>query len=216
MAYSLISNAIKASEVKNGDSRYWQYSNNVISTEEFFNIYFRPYLNILKDCKHANKGCFSTCETSLGNMDGWSSVGGKNQFAGGWTPNLYYKVILTNGMGLAVTNVNVGNCAAIVVDLDGPKKGKGIMGEDVFYFKLCGDSPGAWSETGFNPGSECRQGVRNTHKNSSLDTLLTDTACYGGCNINATSANGRIPGEACSAVIIKNNYTIPGNYPIKF
>ena len=66
---------------------------------------------------------------------------------------------------------------------------------------------------GLMPGVECS--YSRTPDKVTMDELLNDANCNGGCNKNAILENGKGPGEACAAVIMKNGWKIPDNYPIK-
>lgn len=212
-SYSILNQAVLQSVSENEDYRNWDYSN----TERFVENYILPYLKTVKICGAYSRknGCFKSMPDG---MDGWMQLDGSYSYPNGHAPNEYYKFILENGMSVAI-KVAENSAAKFVVDVDGPTKGKGRLGEDVFFFQMLnGNQVSYWFIAKGNPlipGSECANGA--PHINQSVDTLLDGKKCKrGGCSLSSSNANGRAVGEACSAVIIKNNWKIPDNYPIRF
>ncbi len=211
-AYSLITQSIITSETVNGSFENWDYSANTD-----FDKYIFSHLKIAKNCGKRGKGCFKAIP-EVNNIDGWYSLDGTYHRGNSEVPSNFSKVILSNGMSLAV--MTSGNhIYRFVIDINGPQKGESIMGKDIFKFTLADGVTNAeasnWStDKGLRPGTECANG--STHKRATIDKLLNDPSCRGGCNKMATSANSRSIGEACSAVIMKNGWKIPDNYPIKF
>lgn len=211
-AYSLITQSIITSETVNGSFENWDYSANTD-----FDKYIFSHLKIAKNCGKRGKGCFKAIP-EVNNIDGWYSLDGTYLRGSSEGPSNFSKVILSNGMSLAV--MTSGNhIYRFVIDINGPQKGESIMGKDIFKFTLADGVTNAeasnWStDKGLRPGTECANG--STHKRATIDKLLNDPSCRGGCNKMATSANSRSIGEACSAVIMKNGWKIPDNYPIKF
>lgn len=217
-AYSILNQAVLESSVENGDYHYWDFSDTV----KFAETYIVPYLKTVKVCGTAisqtynyNSGCFKIMEDG---KDGWFQLNGSYSYPGGSGPSYYYKMLLVNGFSVGIF-CRDNAVAAIVVDIDGPKKGKSKLGDDIFYFQILnGNQRSGWfiaKGSPLIPGSECADGV--PHVNQSIEKLLDGNKCArGGCSLSSSNANGRSVGEACSAVIIKNSWEIPKGYPIKF
>lgn len=99
-------------------------------------------MKITKDCGNStNKDCFAA-NTALLKSDGTSAGDNVNALTA-------YKVVLADGASVAVNvdnntcTANVGSnvsqdlkevCGTVLVDIDGPSKGKGMHGLDVFEF----------------------------------------------------------------------------------
>lgn len=110
-AYSDISQALKLSEVSNGEFKNWEYTveTNEQSTLDFMNKYIVPYV---KNIKHCDSGKSRKCGMSV-------SSSGQNY-------------IFNNGVGFSIlAGINI----PILIDLNGPKK-PNIIGQDVFYFNI--------------------------------------------------------------------------------
>lgn len=217
-AYSILNQAILESSAENGDYHYWDFTNTV----KFAETYIVPYLKTVKVCGTAisqtykyNSGCFKIMED--GN-DGWLQLNNSYSYAGGFGPTYYYKMLLVNSISVGILCRDK-SVASIIVDIDGPEKGKSKLGDDVFYFQILnGNQISGWfiaKGSPLIPGSECADGA--PHINQSIDKLLDGSKCQrGGCSVSSGNGNGRNVGEACSAVIMKNGWEIPKGYPINF
>ncbi len=212
-SFAILNEAVLQSVAENGEYQNWDFSN----TDKFVETYILPYLKTVKVCGRYDKkqGCFKSMPNQ---QDGWQQLNGSYSFPGGFTPNYYYKFILTNGSSIGIRTYN-NAVAQIYIDIDGPSKGESKIGKDVFYFQILnGVAVSGWYKAKGTPliaGSECADGA--PHINQTIETLLDGRKCpRGGCSLSSSNANGRNIGEACSAVIIKNSWKIPDNYPIRF
>lgn len=212
-SFAILNEAVLQSVAENGEYQNWDFSD----TDKFTETYILPYLKTTKVCGEFSrkKGCFKPMPNQ---QDGWQQLNGSYSFPGGFTPNYYYKFILTNGSSIGIRTYN-NAVAQIYIDIDGPSKGESKIGKDVFYFQILnGVAVSGWYKAKGTPliaGSECADGA--PHINQTIETLLDGKKCpRGGCSLSSSNANGRNIGEACSAVIIKNSWKIPDNYPIRF
>ena len=210
-AYTLLAQTISRSEAVNGSFENWDYYELAD-----FDKYIFSHLKIIKNCGRNGRGCFKAIPEK-NNIDGWYNIDGTYNPVGGHASNFYFKVLLSNGMSLAVKTSN-DHIYRFVIDINGPQKGKSIMGEDIFMFSLYDGKQSIglpwWVRAkGLMPGVECS--YSRTPDKVTMDELLNDANCNGGCNKNAILENGKGPGEACAAVIMKNGWKIPDNYPIK-
>ncbi len=137
--YSTLEQAFKMSEFENGFSNEWVTDGSTIVNEqvvtEYFDMYWRPYLKILKTCKsNADCGYKQTqFYNALGKSSGAMIV----------DPSTRTSIILNNGMLLVFVPMNwksAGNpymskIQQIRVDLNGAK-GQNRYGRDVFNFVI--------------------------------------------------------------------------------
>ena len=207
-AYSILSNAVKISETENGNINDWIYPNNETGQNSqvpaFFNVYLAPYLKISKTCKTWLDGCFPL-------NNGQQLVYHLNEekyIYGAW----YKSYILANGMSLALLCWTGSETSCfLMVDINGPAKGKSIIGNDVFFYTLKTSS--VYEKEFFAPGYTEPYYNRNII-NKNLTELLS-TSVDGGC-YNNSSGKGMIPGGSqCAAAIAKNGWKIPDDYPVK-
>ena len=200
-AYSIIQNAVRLSVAENGDVRNWDYN----QSTEFATKYIMPYLKIQKNCGRGpgvdsvgliNKDCFTTVNS---NQCTWYSLDRAlfNDW-GGYDSRWYYKVILENGMHLAIWaadkqnqypnksyDIHV-NYPKFVVDVNGGR-GKTTAGIDVFMFYL---DPKNGAVKGMIP--LIQYGIYTCSKSSSLGA-----------------------GLGCAGLIQNNSWTFPEDYPVK-
>ena len=117
MAYSMLDKLTQESVIENG---YPDGSSNP------FNKYFKPYLNIVKDCDSTIKGCFKENNIYDLNSNGFN-IGNS-----GYSSSSYKKVLLKNGMGLAMFYINSTvfkyHGVIFLVDIDGPERGASKLG----------------------------------------------------------------------------------------
>lgn len=113
------------------------YPKEGLSPRENFDRYFRPYLQIRKDCGEGYQFGEDRCFAGPGG--GWFSLNNsKVNDGGGYGSPGYYKVILKNGMSLAIRPKPKSGGAAgsmyIVIDVNGINKGYSKLGQDTFLF----------------------------------------------------------------------------------
>ena len=194
-AYSIIQNAVRLSVAENGDVRNWDYN----QSTEFATKYIMPYLKIQKKCGRGpavdsvgliNKDCFTENQTTWYGLDGATFMDW-----GGYDSRWYYKVILENGMHLAIWaadkqnqypnksyDIHV-NYPKFVVDVNGGR-GKTTAGIDVFMFYL-------------------------DLKNGAVKGMIP----YG--LYTCSKSSSRAAGLGCAGLIQNNSWTFPEDYPVK-
>lgn len=114
-SYSDLYQVIRLSEIDNGPSSSWNYTNSVTiaDTHNFINTYILPYFSGLQFCSDGldpDSKCGSTVSSTGANYS------------------------LKDGVGFSIVAAN-DKTAAIIIDVNGGKK-PNKLGKDVFYFKL--------------------------------------------------------------------------------
>ena len=196
--YSLISNAIRMSEAKNGSSEDWatcDEDNSFECTKSFFDTYLAPELKTVKICGNDNK---EECWTEP------VSLSGKKGYLSPLIDNKGLTAILSNGTSLYMWAGGQNSEAAhlqIWFDIDGPTKGKGIIGADVFG-----------TITFFKAREEIRAGtfMQGCAKLLDVDNYKNDTEY--GCS---KAVDTPWAGFYCGALIEQNGWKIPKDYPVR-
>ena len=195
--YSLISNAIRMSEAKNGSSEDWATCDEAYSfecTKSFFDTYLAPELKTVKICGNDNKEECWTEPVSLSGKKGYLSP----------LIDMGLTAILSNGTSLYMWAGGQNSKAAhlqIWFDIDGPTKGKGIIGADVFG-----------TITFFKAREEIRAGtfMQGCAKLLDVDNYKNDTEY--GCSKDVDT---QFAGFYCGALIEQNGWKIPKDYPVR-
>lgn len=127
-AYSEISQAIKMSEVHNGEMENWDFSDFEDKEERykyFAENYIFPYLKTIKICEANTKECYPALNS------------------------LAPSAIISSGYSIKTWQDDAGGW--VYVDIDGPNKGKNQEGYDIFGIKfvkkttsLYGTKKGIW------------------------------------------------------------------------
>ncbi len=196
--YSLISNAIRMSEAKNGSSEDWATCDGDSSfecTKSFFDTYLAPELKTVKICGNDNK---EECWTEP------VSLSGKKGYLSPLIDNKGLTAILSNGTSLYMWAGGQNSEAAhlqIWFDIDGPTKGKGIIGADVFG-----------TITFFKAREEISAGtfMQGCAKLLDVDNYKNDTEY--GCSKDVDT---QLAGFYCGALIEQNGWKIPKDYPVR-
>lgn len=214
--YAELTEAIKRSELVNGDFRDWDYSYDWRKGRDFAKRYIFPYLsqNYTQCTRYncfAGQGCWKNVS---GNKDVTASCNyASNSFR-------YNDKIIhiaprisdcTPSGNLFCTPIKYVN---IIVDINGDK-GDSIMGKDVFYFTLFNYTykTGGWSTSGLCPKGEhygLRQGTIAGYWGAycrPLENMFSGNP--GSCKEGGS-------GYDCGLAIEKNKWKIPDKYPIKF
>ena len=195
--YSLISNAIRMSEAKNGSSEDWatcDEDNSFECTKSFFDTYLAPELKTVKICGNDNKEECWTEPVSLSGKKGYLSP----------LIDMGLTAILSNGTSLYMWAGGQNSKTAhlqIWFDIDGPTKGKGIIGADVFG-----------TITFFKAREEIRAGtfMQGCAKLLDVDNYKNDTEY--GCSKDVDT---QFAGFYCGALIEQNGWKIPKDYPVR-
>lgn len=212
--YSELSQAIKLSEVENGDLREWEWANSSYETRSFVEQYILPYLS--KNIKYCKFGTACFKESWY-----WKIPDGSYMTNGAWQvaySRYKYndKTIAFHAEATPCTSSENGymTCSdkirylEIVVDVNGDK-GQSIMGKDVFGFTL------------FNYTYKTRSGPSGENYGLQLGSIAGYWGAFRQPLENmfkgnpGTCAKGST-GYDCGLAIQKNGWIVPDNYPIKF
>ena len=194
-SYSVINQALVASQYENGDMKEWGmnnigdamaggnfWDNYEILVTAFVNKYFIPYLNVKDNC---GINCKRQANVKRYRMNGsdWN-----------WNSTAQYVAYLKDGSVISFMFDNTGGILQVVyfyIDLNGDQK-PNISGKDIFTFKFL-------SET---------NKVNLAGVGQSRSTLLSSSSRTG-CNKNA----GDYSGDFCGAVIQYDGWEIKDDYP---
>ena len=116
-AYSMIYQAIKLSEVDNGNFNEWDMGlgPSIENTRKFVQTYIAPYIKGLQECSSGRLDY--SCTTPV-------SHSGVNY-------------LMNNGEGIAILSYAAGpGVVDIIYDLNPGKGDKSVMGKDYFYFQI--------------------------------------------------------------------------------
>lgn len=184
-----------------------------LSTQEFAEKYFKPYLKVAQVCTKMSDGCWKTA-----NFNGYYDLSGAKQ-----TDTVPYSLVLNNGMVLGFNKIDGTKLISILVDVNG-KGGRNILGKDIFVFytynsaNLCEYASEKWKnvKNAIYPGGFDNCGA--PHIAYSRAELLEPDAVLRACNkegSHAGSGQGKRtgPGTACAAVIYKDGWKISSDYP---
>ncbi len=197
-SYSILSQMLQRSELENGDAESWTLPDaSRASANEFFMMYFYPYLNIVETQEQARD--YNRIFTSVDAASGTQSWYYANNHNSSW-----YN--LADGTSLSLRPMNSFSTGINVVLPCAKNKERLIVGKDVFNFTLRNygnkriisafDYPQIWS---------CDM-VNNTNR----------TAFLNRCKGIESGGAGVSTGSYCSALIYCNGWKIPDDYPIKF
>ena len=189
--YTVMSNAIKMSESVNGEMADWEFPTSHYDSNFylFFRKYYTPYLQIAEECTSAN--CFKDGKYEIVNIAGKPTTGI-------YIANYFIK--LSDGTYLYFLPNTPNGYIWMLADINGHKK-PNRLGRDIFVFDI------------YNyPFHKIR---KNYHLKfwcdyKDIDALKNDTNY--GCNKNA---DNRYAGFNCGALIQKNGWEIPEDYPWK-
>ena len=180
--YSMMNQAVKLSEIDNGEQTFWVSRNGDLLTaysiEEFFNKYFAPYLRYNK----------------IDPID-----------------DTKIAVYFANGSAMTMSNLNKISSPHINFYPFGQIKDDSVTGKDCFYFVQTITASGLLNvlyTKGIQPYSWRPNGWEGLSDEEIDKILREDTG--NGCN-NLQNYRG-----FCAAVIMRNGWKIPEDYPFKF
>jgi len=137
-AYSTINEAFERTQAEYGNIRRWplrDFNWNGDNDTDFLANRMAEYLKVSKNCgRNANQGCMST---SVKYLNGTATTAGSYWGILDSDTNAY-KMLLADGTGLAIRVAS--GSIYLNVDIDGPKKGSGTLGKDLFGFYYGSDS----------------------------------------------------------------------------
>ncbi len=199
--YALIANAVRMSEAKYGEIAEWDRCNVAYGYEcslQILEKYIFPELKIDKICDQDNEEECWTPPTSLSGVKGALPVSSTEM-------QIRVTSVLNNGTSLymwAGGQLTVPHIQ-IWFDIDGPKKGKNMLGADVFGI-----------QSNFIDTTGSRRGPYMVPLSSKTidEDAIRNTALYG-CS---KEINDKMAGYYCGGLIQLNNWKIPDDYPVKF
>ncbi len=198
---SILSNAIRMGEAKNGSAENWNVcdTDQPECTEQIFNN-FSQELKIIKKCVPTADECW-TSTSSISGEKGYLKNQGQNASRISIILNNGSSIYMWAGGNSGATNGNTtGMHLQMWVDINGPQKGKNMLGADVFGLVI-------------KPiGGEKPKIYTNGADGTITDINALKTAPYG-CSKNVT---GIYAGLYCGGLIQYNNWEVPNDYPIRF
>ncbi len=214
IAYKLLKEVADLSYMENGYPP--RITETTLTQKELFDIYYRPYLKIAKECgfnKQTGKDrCFASPNGGFYNLQG--------KEPSMYSASSFYKVILQNGMSLGILPTNEKSpsfysSAIFIIDVDGPSKGYSKLGQDVFYFSYVDSSHygDAWDCQKIPHVPGVLPGGLNWYQYPTFCRGSGRADGIGNCAATASSSNGRNSGTECSTAIIKNGLQYPKDYP---
>jgi prepilin-type N-terminal cleavage/methylation domain-containing protein len=191
--YSIISQAIKASEVDNGTLDTWDipdanWGNDSYNYgKEFSEKYLLPYLKIVRTCKYRTTECFPDSAYYLS--------GTKNNYSSA-TSNSTYNFVLNNGTVVGIWPR--GSLVEIYIDLNGKRKPNrsGIDEFDILIVKSAFQNV---------YGKFTKAGVYFYGSGYDRNTLRT--------SVYACPKSGSSTGLYCGALIMLDGWKISDDYP---
>ena len=184
-AYTLLNQAIKNAELKEGNIETWDFGSkhfNTVEAQDFVERYLVPQFKIAKRCYDYDCVLSTKYTLSKRTYTGYLETEG----------NKGRSIFLTNGMQLwayADSDEEL-KIIGIAVDLNGDGR-PNTVGKDIFFFEIRNNSP-----------QVVVQGMGSNRAN-----LLSDGA--EGCNTTAVNVAGRY----CGALIQQDGWEIKDDYP---
>lgn len=215
-AYSEITQAINSAQADKGMSSGWSFYGtpvNLDATKDFAYNYFYPYIKTVKQCNFNQKGCWTENVLSLSNKTGYLKLDGSG------TTNLSNILTAITSSGYSVyiwTGGQIGSNpivehVQIYVDIDGPTKGKGMLGRDIFriYIPL---NKGGGAATQLSATS-----LANATRDILINAPYTDSGdpsnTLGCSKTGQNGLGGARAGVYCGALIQLDGWKIADDYP---
>ena len=180
--YSVLNQVYKMGELDYGEIENWDWN---LSTKDFFNKYFVPYLSITENCEvNQTSACWNDSGTIyyLNGNDSRQVI----------KSNSYAKVKLVDGTLLAFQNQS--EHAHFYIDTNG-KRRPNMYGKDIFVVTI---TKGVFKENNRHDISHAGLWLYGT--GMSLDVMKSN------CKNNSE-------GLLCAAYLYFNNWQIPQDYP---
>ena len=188
-SYSLLSQTIKRAEFDNDTLDHWDYS---LTSEEFGDRYILPYIKAEK----INRGnWFKSIRGGLNkDMEDALSI----QLADGSIWHIR-------------KNTTVINKIMFLIDIDG-KQGHNESGKDIFFFEILPEA--RWNyNCGWGDFAKNITVPGIYYDGYNIDDTILKTYEWRGC---LNTDNNKTNYAFCTAIIVKNNWKIPNDYPRKF
>lgn len=130
-AYSTLNEAFERVQAEYGNIQRWpsrDFDWNGDNATDIFANRMSEYLKVSKNCaRNANQGCMASSVKFLNGTSTSSGYAAAND-----AKTSVYKMILADGTGLAIQVAS--GAIYMNVDIDGPRKGSGTFGKDLFGF----------------------------------------------------------------------------------
>ena len=207
-AYSEIQQALKLSEAQNGELSGWSFDSTQASREKFANEYFMKYFKIIKKCMPSSEECFSDLRNINGTAVTWNII-----------PSSIYSFITASGYSILFWTHAGGNGGWVYVDIDGPQKGEGRYGKDIFPFIMQFDEN--FNINGLETNKVVEKvgvfplgiGLKNSPTRENLKTGGGENIPQGLRNMGCSKDGGTAAGALCGALIMTDGWEIKDDYP---
>ena len=204
-AYAEVQQVIKMSEAEHGEMSGWGVPSSAedLERQQFVDEYIVKYFKPIKKCVPASDECF---KHPLG-------LNGADFMAYPY-PEKDIAFITQSGMSYIVWIHGSNNGGWIYVDLDGPNRGKNIVGKDIFSFIMQFDK---MFEVNGDPSNVVSEKVGvfplglSLKRKLSRDELISVDSEYAGLNRYKCSKENF--GLLCGALIITDGWEIRDDYP---
>lgn len=198
--YSELQNLIKMSEADNGDWHEWDGSKPIT---RYVEQYFAPYIH-LTPCTPYHGGRKNYCFIPNGSFLSWYTPTSTSQPGTPQSTNsLFVAYNLDDGRFIMFQKEHDpsfnGFTLNIIVDVNG-KRGRTIMGQDVFIFSLC-NFRGITNRLKAGPGASWSENFTTKKLTSDCINSLPYVI---------------FKGSACIHLLERNNWKFPKDYPINF
>ena len=192
--YSLLSQAVRASEQDNEEVSGWDYK---LLADDFVSKYLVRYIKLNKVYNYFDiKGLGSSVSYSPEHSD----LGGSTSVYMLMSGEILY---VSTSMG------NNGQSIRLRVDLNGTAK-PNMIGKDIFTFSIC---PDYGFTLGADRANENARWAQNRQEHKNRQYLLSRN--YGTCNKSALTQFGFAPGDGCALLISLDGWKIVDDYPWK-
>ena len=221
-AYTMLKNGLELSQIENGPYKKWpgMGGKGSLSKTDFNNKYILPYISpVVYTCNYYGNNGYKDRTKCF--KDGMKSATGKTWGNGscnacGFNALTAYK--LKNGMSLSTKESGYNNLL-FIVDINGPEKGRNMVGADIFMFSLkYGLQWGITSKDPYFPDfitGWAKVGYYIDRK----DYIPTASELIDDCGPNPTRSTPQaefgVIGDKCARRIELNGWKIPKDYPIK-
>ena len=186
---SILQQALVHSSADNGTPDTWELNG---WDNENFNIYFKPYINVVKTCDLINTDINNECYSKIINPDGTVAIAYAKKY------------ILNNGSSLIFVHAgNYGYRRFVLYIVPLNKKEELILGKNVFPFNLVVGKRYAITST------------RDYPTDDSFSFCKISFATLKNYCLNGSGTVGYARGIGCSALIECNNWKFPKDYPIR-
>lgn len=182
-AYSVMSQAVKMSEIENGDADGWDYN---LNAKTFYERYIQKYLSKTSELK------FSEYKNTVT----YKNMNGTNCSEAWCTTGASHYVMLSDGSVIGFSDHLGGNYKAFSVDINGYKK-PNVTGKDYFIYTI----QGKYGVTPYGYANTNGVGYGTTY-----DREVIKEGNFRSCNKNGT-------GVWCSGLILTDGWEIKDDYP---